>query len=139
MANPWGRTRDLMVIGAPRAAFARWLEPPLAARQMRMIGDLVPEQGFLFRSDQLAWLQAGVPAAWVNGGMDYEGRPEGWGAARQAEYRARTYHHPGDEVSADFDYAGLVQLGEIVADLAGRMAGDAGPWKSDPELTGMKR
>ena len=95
MANPWGRTRDLMVIGAPRAAFARWLEPPLAARRMRMIGDLVPEQGFLFRSDQLAWLQAGVPAAWVNGGMDYEGRPEGWGAARQAEYRTRDLPPPG--------------------------------------------
>jgi Zn-dependent M28 family amino/carboxypeptidase len=140
MANPWGRTRDLMVIGAPRAAFAHWLEPALASRQMRMIGDLVPEQGFLFRSDQLAWLQAGVPAAWVNGGMDYEGRPQGWGAARQAEYRARTYHHPGDEVTADFDYTGLTQLGEIVTDLVGRMAADdTGAWTSDPELTGMKR
>jgi Zn-dependent M28 family amino/carboxypeptidase len=140
MANPWGRTRDLMVIGAPRAAFARWLEPVLAARGMRMIGDLVPEQGFLFRSDQLAWLQAGVPAAWVNGGMDYEGRPAGWGAARHAEYRARTYHHPGDEVAADFDYAGLAQLGGIVTELVQRMAADdAGAWKSDPELAGMKR
>jgi Zn-dependent M28 family amino/carboxypeptidase len=140
MANPWGRTRDLMVIGAPRRAFAHWLEPLLAARQMRMIGDLVPEQGFLFRSDQLAWLQAGIPAAWVDGGLDYEGRPEGWGAARHAEYRTRTYHHPDDEVTADFDYAGLAQLAGIASELVERMAtDDAGAWKDDPELTGMKR
>ena len=140
MANPWGRTRDLKVIGAPRAAFARWLEPVLAARGMRLIGDLVPEQGFLFRSDQLAWLQAGVPAAWLDGGMDYEGRPADWGAARHGEYRARTYHHPGDEVAADFDYAGLAQLGEIAAELVRRMAAEpAGAWRDDPELAGMKR
>jgi hypothetical protein len=140
MANPWGRTRDLMVIGAPPAAFARWLEPGLAARGMRLIGDLVPEQGFLFRSDQLAWLQAGVPAAWVDGGMDYEGRPADWGAARHGEYRARTYHHPGDEVTADFDYAGLAQLGEIAGELVRRMAAEpAGAWRDDPGLAGMKR
>ncbi len=140
MANPWGRTRDLMVIGAPRAAFARWLEPSLAARGMRAIGDLVPEQGFLFRSDQLAWLQAGVPAAWVDGGMDYEGRPEGWGVRRHAEYRSRGYHHPDDEVTADFDYAGLAQLGDIATELVQRMAADEpGAWKDDPELAGMKR
>lgn len=140
MANPWGRTRDLKVIGAPRAAFAKWLEPLLAARGMRMIGDLVPEQGFLFRSDQLAWLQAGVPAAWVDGGLDYEGRPAGWGAARHGEYRARAYHYPDDEVGADFDYAGLTQLAEIAAGLVQRMAADeSGAWRNDPELTGMRR
>jgi len=140
MANPWGRTRDLMVIGAPRAAFARWLEPVLSARGMRMIGDLVPEQGFLFRSDQLAWLQAGVPAAWVDGGLDYEGRPADWGAAKHGGYRAQTYHRPSDQVTADFDYAGLAQLGDIAAELVQRMAADeAGAWRDDPELAGMKR
>ena len=140
MANPWGRTRDLMVIGAPRAAWAHWLGPVLAARAMRATGDAVPEQGYLFRSDQLAWLEAGVPAAWVDGGVDYEGRPEGWGAARRAEYRAHRYHAPGDEVDGDFDYAGLAQLGEVVTELVRRMAADGpGAWRDDPELTGMKR
>jgi Zn-dependent M28 family amino/carboxypeptidase len=140
MANPWGRTRDLMVIGAPWAAFARWLEPVLAARGMRLIGDLVPEQGFLFRSDQLAWLQAGVPAAWVDGGLDYESRPADWGAAKRAEYRAHAYHHPSDRVTADFDYAGLAQLGEIAGELVRRMAAEpAGAWRDDPGLVGMKR
>jgi Zn-dependent M28 family amino/carboxypeptidase len=140
MSNPWGRTRDLMVIGAPRAAFARWLAPVLAARDLRLAEDPSPEQGFLFRSDQLAWLQAGVPAAWLNGGTDYEGRPAGWGVARQAEYRANAYHRPADEIGADFDYAGLVQLGGIATDLVQRMGADApGAGRDDPELAGMKR
>ena len=140
MSNPWGRTRDLMVIGSPYEGFARLLAPVLEARRLRLTRDPVPEQGFMFRSDQLAWAQAGVPAAWIDGGTDYEGRPSGWGAAKRAEYRARTYHHPGDEVRGDFDYSGLVQLADVTAALVRRIAaGDLGAWRNDPELVGMRR
>jgi hypothetical protein len=94
----------------------------------------------MFRSDQLAWAQAGIPAAWIDGGTDYVGRPAGWGETKRAEYRARTYHHPTDEVRADFDYSGLVQLAEITAALVQQIgAGGTSAWKSDPELVGMKR
>jgi Zn-dependent M28 family amino/carboxypeptidase len=140
MANPWGRTRDLLVIGAPFAGFSQALGRILAPLGMRVVRDPVPEQGYAFRSDQLAWLQAGVPAAWIDGGFDYVGRPAGWGDAKRAEYRAQTYHTPFDEVKADFDYAGLVQLAEISASLVREIAsGGAATWKRDPELAAMRR
>lgn len=140
LSNPWGRTRDVLVIGSPYAAFARAFAPVLDARQLRLTRDQAPEQGFMFRSDQLAWAQAGIPAAWIDGGTDYVDRPAGWGAAKRAEYRARTYHYPTDEVRADFDCSGLVQLAEITAALVQQIgAGGTSAWKSDPELVGMKR
>jgi len=140
MSNPWGLTRDVLVIGAPFAGFERALGRVLAPRRMRVVRDPVPEQGFLFRSDQLAWLQAGVPAAWIDGGFDYVGRPAGWGDAKRAEYRAQTYHTPFDEVKADFDYSGLVQLADITAALVREIgAGGASGWNSDPELAAMRR
>jgi hypothetical protein len=140
MANPWGRTRDLLVIGAPFAGFSRALGRVLGPRGMRVVRDPVPDQGYMFRSDQLAWLQAGVPAAWLDGGFDYVGRPAGWGDAKRAEYRAHTYHTPSDEVRADFDYAGLVQLAEITAALVREIgAGGASAWRTDPELVAMRR
>lgn len=139
ISNPWGLTRDLLVIGAPYAGFARLLAPVLEPRHMRLTRDPVPEQGFMFRSDQLAWAQAGIPAAWIDGGTDYVGRPAGWGETKRAEYRARTYHHPTDDVRADFEYSGLVQLAEIASALVQEIgAGHAGAWKSDPELVGMR-
>jgi len=140
MTNPWGPTRDLLVIAAPQAPFADLLEGILSPLRMRVTRDPVPEQGFMFRSDQLAWAQAGIPAAWIDGGTDYVGRPAGWGAAKRAEYRARTYHYPTDDVRADFDYSGLVQLAEITSALVRQIGAEGtGTWKSDPELVGMKR
>ncbi len=140
ISNPWGLTRDVLVIGSPYAAFARAFAPVLEPRHLRLTRDQTPEQGFMFRSDQLAWAQAGVPAAWIDGGTDYVGRPAGWGEAKRAEYRARTYHHPDDEVRADFDYAGLVQLAQITADLVHVLGTrDVSAWRSDPELTAMRR
>ncbi len=136
MSNPWGRTRDVLVIGAPFDGFARLLRPLGVA----VTPDPVPEQGYLFRSDQLAWLQAGVPAAWLDGGFDYVGRPAGWGEAKRADYRARIYHTPFDDVQPDWDYAGLVQLGEITAGLVRAIAaGGAAGWKDDPGLVAMRR
>jgi Zn-dependent M28 family amino/carboxypeptidase len=140
MSNPWGRTRDLLVIGSPFAGFSTLLGRILAPRGMRVVRDPVPDQGYMFRSDQLAWLLAGVPAAWIDGGFDYVGRPVGWGDAKRAEYRAQTYHTPSDEVRADFDYAGLAQLAEITAALVREIgAGGANGWRSDPELVAMRR
>jgi Zn-dependent M28 family amino/carboxypeptidase len=140
MSNPWGPTRDLLLIGAPFAGFSQLLGRILAPLGMRVTPDPVPDQGYMFRSDQLAWAQGGVPAAWIDGGMDYVGKPAGWGDAKRAEYRAQTYHTPFDDVRADWDYAGLVQLAEITAALVREIgAGGAAAWKSDPELVAMKR
>jgi Zn-dependent M28 family amino/carboxypeptidase len=136
MSNPWGRTRDALVIGAPFDGFSRLLRP----LGVRVTPDPVPDQGYLFRSDQLAWLQAGIPAAWLDGGFDYVGRSAGWGEAKRAEYRARFYHTPFDEVQPDWDYGGLVQLAELTAGLVREIgAGRAAAWRSDPQLVAMRR
>ena len=140
MSNPWGRTRDILVIGAPFAGFSQALGRVLTPLGMRVVRDPVPEQGYAFRSDQLAWLQAGVPAAWLDGGFDYVGKPAGWGDAKRAEYRAQAYHTPFDEVRADWDYSGLVQLAQITSALVREIgAGGAAAWRSDPELIAMRR
>ena len=124
----------------PQPAASQGLGRVLRPLGMRVTADPVPDQGYLFRSDQLAWLQAGVPAAWIDGGFDYVGRPAGWGDGKRAEYRAQTYHTPFDEVRADWDYTGLVQLAEITAALIREIgAGGAAAWKSDPELVAMRR
>jgi len=140
MSNAWGRTRDLLVIGAPFAGISQVLGRVLRPLGMRVTADPVPEQGYMFRSDQLAWLKAGVPAAWIDGGMDYVGKAAGWGDAKRAEYRAQTYHTPFDDVRTDFDYSGLVQLADITVALVREIgAGRAAAWKNDPELVAMRR
>ena len=51
----------------------------------------------------------GVPAAYLDTGVEFLGRPEGWGRAQQEAFDARHYHQPSDELSADWDFSGAVE------------------------------
>jgi len=121
MTNPWGPTRDLLGIGAEHSELEAMLGRVAARRGLRVSADVAREQGFFFRSDQLAFAQAGVPALWLDGGTDYEGHAPEWGAQRRAAYRDATYHRPSDVVGADWDWRGLQQLAEVAVDLIGEI------------------
>jgi len=50
-----------------------------------------------------------VPAINAGGGDDYIGRPAGWGEQVAAEYTAKHYHKPSDEVRPDWDLSGAIE------------------------------
>jgi hypothetical protein len=122
MSNAWGRTRDVVAIGAQHSTLGELLGAVLARAGMRLAPEPVPEQGYFFRSDQYAFAQGGVPAIWLDGGTEYENRPAGWGEAVRRAYRDVDYHRPTDEVKPEFDLSGLVQLAEVTAALIAEIA-----------------
>ncbi len=122
MSNAWGRTRDVLAIGAEHSSLGELLGSVLARAGLGLVADPVPEQGYFFRSDQYAFAQAGVPAIWLDGGTDYEGRPPGWGDRVRRAYRESDYHRPSDEVKPEFDLAGLAQLAEVTSALIAEIA-----------------
>lgn len=122
MSNAWGRTRDVIAIGAQHSTLGELLGAVLARAGLRLAPEPVPEQGYFFRSDQYAFAQAGVPAIWLDGGTDYENRPAGWGEAARRAYRETDYHRPSDEVKPEFDLSGLAQLAEITSALVAEIA-----------------
>ena len=113
MSNAWGRTRDVIAIGAAHSSLGELLGVVLARAGLRLAPEPVPEQGYFFRSDQYSFAQAGVPAIWLDSGTDYENRPAGWGEAVRRAYRDNDYHRPSDEVKPEFDLSGLAQLAEL--------------------------
>lgn len=117
MSNVWGRTRDLQAIGAEQSTLEELVRTVAARRGLTVTPDPTPEQGFAFRSDQYSFVKVGVPAVWLDGGMDLVGREPGTGARLRAEYRRNDYHRPTDTFRPDWDLAGLVQLAEVAADL----------------------
>ncbi|MBP1636125.1 MAG: putative aminopeptidase, partial [Acidobacteria bacterium] len=42
-------------------------------------------------------------------GVEYLGKPEGWGLKMQEEYTASDYHKPSDNVRPDWDMSGAVE------------------------------
>ena len=111
--NLWGATTDIVALGVDRSTLGPIVEQAAAAEGLTLEGDASPEQGYFFRSDQFSFVRFGVPAAYIDQGYDYVGRPAGWGEAREDEYREHDYHQPSDEYRADFDLAGAVQMGRV--------------------------
>jgi Zn-dependent M28 family amino/carboxypeptidase len=68
-----------------------------------------PDKGYYYRSDQLNFARAGVPALYFKSGQTYIGRPDGWGREKEAEYRKTRYHQPSDVVTPEWDVSGMVE------------------------------
>lgn len=68
-------------------------------------GDPRPNAGSFYRSDQVNFAKAGIPALFVNPGSDYVSEL----AFAPEEYRGAHYHQLSDEVSEEWDLTGLAR------------------------------
>ncbi|WNG15751.1 M20/M25/M40 family metallo-hydrolase [Cystobacter fuscus] len=107
--NIHGRTRDVTVIGLGKSS----LDKPLIAlvrEQGRVVKpDQLPDRGFFYRSDQFNFAKLGIPAAYFSSGLDFIGRPAGWGRERREKWEAGHYHQPSDEVGPEWDLSGALE------------------------------
>jgi Zn-dependent M28 family amino/carboxypeptidase len=113
MNNAWGETRDVVAIGADKSDLMKMVGNAVSRMKMTITADNSPEQGFFYRSDQLSFARAGIPALWIDGGYSYIGKPDDYGAKIRAKYLANNYHKPSDQITADFNYTGLRQIAEL--------------------------
>ncbi|HEX9050156.1 MAG TPA: M20/M25/M40 family metallo-hydrolase, partial [Anaeromyxobacter sp.] len=120
--NIFGRTRDVTMIGLGKSTLDDLLVP-LARWQGRVVkGDPFPEKGSFYRSDHFPLAQIGVPAAYVDGGTDYVGRPPGWGKEVNEAWTEKHYHQPSDEYRDDWDFSGMVKDVQLIFLLAAKVA-----------------
>jgi Zn-dependent M28 family amino/carboxypeptidase len=107
--NIHGRTRDVTVIGLGKSSLDKTLIA-LASGQGRLVrGDQLPDRGFFYRSDQFNFAKLGIPSAYFSSGMDFIGRPPGWGKERRERWEAEHYHQPSDELRPGWDFSGAVE------------------------------
>lgn len=107
--NVYGRTRDVTVTGQGNSDLDEYAAQ-VAVTQGRVVRpDPKPEQGGYYRSDHFPFAKRGVPALASGGGVEYLGKPEGWGLRKQDEYTANDYHKPSDNVRPDWEMSGAVE------------------------------
>jgi Zn-dependent M28 family amino/carboxypeptidase len=107
--NIHGRTRDVTVIGLGKSNVDAIITG-LARSQGRAVkADQLSDRGFFYRSDQFSFAKLGVPAAYFGSGMDFIGRPEGWGKRQRELWEERHYHQPSDELTADWELSGAIE------------------------------
>ena len=89
----WGRTRDFSIVGIGNSTLDD-LTAEAVQRQGRILtGDTAPEMGFYFRSDHYEFARVGVPSLETSPGIDYVGKPAGFGETKRADYIANDYHN----------------------------------------------
>ncbi|HSP20176.1 MAG TPA: M28 family peptidase [Myxococcaceae bacterium] len=108
-ANVFGRTRDVTVIGLGKTDLDVTLAALARAQGRVLRGDQLPDRGYFYRSDQFSFARAGVPSAYFESGLDYRGRPPGWGREKREAWEETRYHQPSDELASDWDLSGAVE------------------------------
>ena len=129
----WGRTRDFSIVGIGNSTLDD-LTAEAVQRQGRLLtGDTAPAMGFYFRSDHYEFARIGVPSLETSPGVEYIGKPAGFGEARRAEYIANDYHSESDVIKADWDLLGAVEDLQILLEVGYRVAQQPGrpTWKAD--------
>lgn len=106
--NTWGRTSDMVVIGLGNSTLDDVLADVAAGEGRTLAPDPEPEKGFFYRSDHFEFAKRGVPALYTDSGIEYIGKPAGYGQQKRDEYTANDYHKPSDEIKPDWDLSGAV-------------------------------
>jgi len=129
----WGRTRDFSIVGLGNSTLDD-LTAQAVARQGRVLtGDTAPEQGFYFRSDHYEFARLGVPSIETTPGIEYLGKPAGYGIEKRNEYIHHDYHQPSDVPKPDWDLTGAVEDLQVLLEVGYDVAqADGRPtWKAD--------
>lgn len=112
--NIWGHTHDVTFVGLGKSTLDQLVEM-ISHEQGRVVKpDQFPSRGYFYRSDQFSFAKVGVPAVYLDPGMDFVDRPEGWGKAQINHFTEINYHQPSDEYDDSWNFDGAVtdaQLG----------------------------
>jgi Zn-dependent M28 family amino/carboxypeptidase len=107
--NVLGRTRDIVMIGRGNSTLDETVDNVAREQGRTVKPDPEPEKGYFYRSDHFEFSKQGVPAFDPGEGIDYVGRPAGWGLQMRERYTREDYHKPSDKVKSDWDLAGAVE------------------------------
>ena len=108
--NTFGRMRDVTIVGYGASELDRLVEEA-ASEQGRVVRpDPEPEKGYYYRSDHFAFAKQGVPALYVDPGVDHVEHGESWTREQLDAWVADRYHKPADEFDpGTWDLSGMVE------------------------------
>ena len=107
--NIWGETSDIVFVGYGKSSLdevvRRW-----AGDQGRTVKpDQFPDRGFFYRSDQFNLAKIGVPAIYLDTGVEFVGQSAEWGREQIEAWEGEHYHQQSDELNDSWNLDGMVQ------------------------------
>jgi Zn-dependent M28 family amino/carboxypeptidase len=114
----FGLTHDVAAIGIDMNSLGDVFTQVVRERGLRPEGDPNPAAGSFYRSDQVSFAKAGIPALYLQAGRDYV---EELGFDPQ-EFRLRHYHQVTDVIHPEWDLRGVERDMRVLFETALRVA-----------------
>jgi hypothetical protein len=140
-ASIWGRTKDVPVIGLGKSSLDDWIRAIAEMQGRRVVPESFPDKGSYYRSDHLSFARAGIPAAYLDQGTEVIGKPPGWGRERQQAWEDAHYHQPTDDLTPEWDFAGIVEDARLLFLLGVKVANapHAPTWRPGDEFEAARK
>jgi Zn-dependent M28 family amino/carboxypeptidase len=138
--NVNGRTRDIVQIGRGASTLDDVVEAVAAGQGRTVKFDPEPEKGLYYRSDHFEFAKHGIPAFDPDEGVEFIGKPEGWGLEQRRNFTAERYHKPADKIQPDWDLSGAVEDSQLFFLVGYRVANDPHmpEWKTGAEFKAIR-
>jgi hypothetical protein len=115
--------RDVIGYGAAHSSLGAHFAGAAARQGFTVSDDPKPEEVIFVRSDQYAFIRAGVPALYVKSGTNGPaGGPDL--AALETDFRKNRYHQPSDDLSQPIDWPSAAAISRLTTDLIRSVADD---------------
>lgn len=134
--NQWGRTKDITVVGMGASDLDDYLRDAAGEQGRTLRPDPEAEKGFYYRSDHFNFAKQGVPALYVDTGVDFIGKDPSYSQKKRDEYTSVDYHAPSDHIKPDWDLSGAIEDAHLMLVVGYRVANaDKFPdWKPGNEF-----
>lgn len=113
-------TDDVVPIGLEHSTLQPLVEAAASELGVALSPDPFPEQNVFVRSDQYAFIRAGIPAVYLKGGVQASQRSGDANAI--AGFMRERYHQPGDDLTQSIQYADAARLARLNARIGALIA-----------------
>jgi Zn-dependent M28 family amino/carboxypeptidase len=139
--NRFGKTKDIVVVGEGQSELEDYLKEEAEKMGRYIAYESHPEAGHYYRSDHFNFAKAGVPALYINNGIDVEGKGKEYGQKIDDEYNEKNYHRPSDSFdAATWTMAGGIDDLKLLFQVGKRLAFAAKmpEWKPGSEFKSIR-
>ncbi len=106
--NIFGPMKDVTVIGYGSSELDDYVAAAARRQRREVRPDPEAEKGFFYRSDHFSFAREGVPALYLDNGIDHVEHGEAWTREQMDRYTAERYHKVTDEFDPAWDLSGAV-------------------------------
>jgi Zn-dependent M28 family amino/carboxypeptidase len=139
--NFYGKTKDIIVVGQGQSDLEDYLKEAAQKADRTITYETHPEAGYYYRSDHFNFAKVGVPALYVNSGLDVIGKGKEYGQGKEDEYTEKRYHRPSDEYDANtWTLDGAISDLQLLFEVGKRLASEEKwpGWKPGSEFKAIR-